>query len=93
MRFLLLITSFRKSLFSSMSTEMSPMLLLTAAIMIGAGLFVVQRSRVFMPEIFRRIPFFQRHRRAAGYMFLVILTLGVVMGGYGCRILYFYFRS
>ena len=73
------------------SSEISPTLLLAAALMVGAGLYVVQRGRFFMPEIYRRIPFFQRHRRVAGYMFLVILTLGVMLGGMGCRILFQYF--
>jgi len=69
----------------------SPLLLVTAALMIGAGLYVIQRGRIVFPQLFSRVPYLRTHRRVSGYLFLMILTLSVLLAGFGCRILYQYF--
>jgi hypothetical protein len=71
--------------------RISPLSLVAAALMIGAGLYVIQRGRVVLPQLFSRIPFLREHRRASGYLYLAVLTLSIVMAGFGCRMLYQYF--
>lgn len=69
----------------------TPMVLFTAALMIGAGLYVIQRGRIIFPQLFSRIPYLRTNRRVAGYLYLVVLTLSIVLAGFGCRILWQYF--
>jgi hypothetical protein len=69
----------------------TPLVLFTAALMIGAGLYVIQRGRIIFPQLFSRIPYLRTNRRAAGYLYLVVLTLSIVLAGFGCRILWQYF--
>jgi hypothetical protein len=69
----------------------TPLVLFTAALMIGAGLYIIQRGRVVLPQLFSRVPYLRTHRRVSGYLFLIILTLSLVLAGFGCRILYQFF--
>lgn len=69
----------------------SPLTLVGAALMVGAGLYVIQRGRIIFPYLFDKVPFLHNNRRASGFLFLLCLTLSVVMAGFGCRILYHYF--
>jgi hypothetical protein len=69
----------------------TPLVLFVAALMIGAGLYVVQRGRIVLPHLFSRVPYIRTRPRLSGYLFLAILTLAIVLAGFGCRILYQYF--
>lgn len=69
----------------------SPIMLIVAAAMIGVGIYVIQRGRFVLPHIFSKVPFLRTHRGFSRNLFWVLLTLGVVVAGLGCRILYQYF--
>ena len=69
----------------------TPLVLFGAALMIGAGLYVIQRGRIVFPRLFSHVPYLRTHRRVSGYLYLVVLTLSLVLSGFGCRILWQYF--
>jgi Kef-type K+ transport system membrane component KefB len=62
-------------------------MLLIAAIMIGAGLYLIQRGRFFFPVLIQRSPYLRTHPKVARFFFFIMLTLAILMAGMGCRIL------
>ena len=70
-----------------MDTIISPTMLLTAAIMIGAGLYLIQRGRFFFPVLIRRSSYLRTHPKVARFFFFFMLSLAILMAGMGCRIL------
>ena len=55
--------------------------------MIGIGLYLIQRGRFLLPALMQRIPYLRTHPKVARFLFLLLLTLGVLSAGMGCRIL------
>ncbi len=72
---------------SSMNETITPTLLITASMMIGIGLYFIQRGRFLIPALMYRIPYLRTRPKVARFLFLLLLTLGVVSAGMGCRIL------
>ncbi len=70
-----------------MNEPLSPTTLLGGALLLGSGLYLIQRSRFLLLALMRRIPALRTRARAARGLLLVLLTLGVLLGGMGCRIL------
>ena len=75
-----------------MNETISPTLLLAAALMLGGGLYLIQRGRFLVPALMRRNRYLRTHPRVARSLFLVLLTLGIVIAGTGCRILLTWLR-
>jgi hypothetical protein len=76
-----------------MDTAFSPTLLLLGALMLGSGLYLIQRGRFLTPALMRRSRWLAGHPREARMFYLFLLTLGVLSGGMGCRILLAWLRS
>lgn len=70
-----------------MNESIPPSLLLLAAILLGTGLYLIQRSRFLVPALMRRSPLLRARPRLARGLLLVLLTLGILVAGMGCRIL------
>lgn len=70
-----------------MTPSISPSTLLAAALLLGLGLYLIQRGRFLVPALMRRFPYLGARPVLARRLLLVLLTLGVLAGGMGCRIL------
>lgn len=78
---------FAKRYASGMNETITPTLLIMASMMIGIGLYFIQRGRFLLPALMHRIPYLRRRPKVARFLFLLLLTLGIVSAGMGCRIL------
>jgi hypothetical protein len=70
-----------------MTEVFSPTLLLASAVLLGAGLYFIQRGRFLVLALMRRIPYLSRNPRLGRYLVIALLTLGILSAGMGCRIL------
>ncbi len=70
----------------------SPSLLLAGALLLGLGLYLIQRGRFLLPALMLRSLFLRRRPRVARLLYLTLLTFGVFTGGMGCRILLAWLR-
>jgi hypothetical protein len=77
----------------SMDASTSPTLLLTGALLFGAGIYLIQRSRFLVPAMMQRSHYLRTHIRAARALVVLFLTLGILFGGMGCRIVLDWFRN
>ncbi|MDQ4075819.1 MAG: hypothetical protein M3220_06170 [Chloroflexota bacterium] len=75
-----------------MDEPLSPSLLMAAALLVGVGLYLIQRSRFLVPALMMRSQYLRTHLRLARGMLLFLLTLGVLFGGMGCRIIFLWFQ-
>jgi hypothetical protein len=76
-----------------MDTANSPTLLLLGAILLGTGLYLIQRGRFLVPLLMRRIAFLGARPRLARYLLMFLLTVGILSGGMGCRIILNWLRG
>ncbi|MGH2542701.1 MAG: hypothetical protein ACRDIB_07885 [Ardenticatenaceae bacterium] len=72
----------------AMSEGFSPTLTLWGAILLGAGLYLVQRGRFLVPALMKRSGYLRARPRVARALVMLLLTLGIVVGGLGCQILF-----
>ncbi len=70
-----------------MDSGFSPTLLLLGALLLGVGLYFIQRGRFLVLALMQRVGYLKRNPRAARWLLLLLLTLGILAGGMGCRIL------
>jgi hypothetical protein len=75
-----------------MTETFSPTLLLASALLLGVGLYFIQRGRFLVLALMRRIPVLARNPRLARYLVIALLTLGILSAGLGCRILVAWMR-
>lgn len=78
---------------SPMSDSFSPTLLLLGALLLGAGLYLIQRTRFLLPALLARSPALRGRPRLARGLFFALLTLGILAGGMGCRIVWAWLRG
>ncbi|MBA3533606.1 MAG: hypothetical protein H0T73_16940 [Ardenticatenales bacterium] len=76
-----------------MDTLPSPTLLLLGAILLGAGLYLIQRGRFLVPLLMRRIPALGARPRLARNLLMFLMTVGILSGGMGCRIILTWMRG
>lgn len=65
-----------------------PTLVLTAAVMVGAGIYLIQRSRFIVPVMIRHVPYLRTRPHVARRLLMLLMTVGILMAGVGCRILF-----
>lgn len=75
-----------------MDATFSPTQVLLAALALGAGLYLIQRGRFLVVALMHRIPPLGRNPRLARGLLLLLLTLGILIGGLGCRYLWAWLR-
>jgi LPXTG-motif cell wall-anchored protein len=66
----------------------SPTLLLLGALMFGLGLYLIQRGRFLIPAMMSRSLYLRERPRLARTLVMLLLLLGTLFGGLGCRILF-----
>jgi hypothetical protein len=76
-----------------MNEAISPTSLLGGALLLGIGLYLIQRARFLFPAVMARSAYLRQHPQVARYLFYLILTFGIVAAGTGCRVLYGWVRG
>jgi hypothetical protein len=76
-----------------MEDGFSPTLILLGAILLGTGLYFIQRGRFLVPALMQRGAYLRQRPRTARGLLMLLLTLGILIAGVGCQLLTTWLRT